>query len=93
MERIQIGDEVLITGVQDKLEAAVGRTGIVISVLSEGDWILVKFPERFDPRLHGGGIVKDQRSRQMLLGIFAGKMSETQFRSNQHWRYQYSLVR
>lgn len=29
MERIQIGDEVLITGVQDKLEAAVGRTGIV----------------------------------------------------------------
>lgn len=59
MERIQIGDEVLITGVQDKLEAAVGRTGIVISVLSEGDWILVKFPERFDPRLHGGGIVKD----------------------------------
>lgn len=59
MERIQIGDEVLITGVQDKLEAAVGRTGIVISVLSEGDWILVKFPERFDPRLHGGGMVKD----------------------------------
>lgn len=37
MERIQIGDEVLITGVQDNLEAAVGRTGIVISVLSEGD--------------------------------------------------------
>lgn len=59
MERIQIGDEVLITGVQDKLEAAVGRTGIVISVLSEGDWILVKFPERFTPRLHGGGMVND----------------------------------
>ena len=59
MERIQIGDEVLITGVQDSLEAAVGRTGIVISVLSEGAWILVKFPERFDPHLHNGGMVKD----------------------------------
>lgn len=58
MERIQIGDEVLITGVQDNFEAAVGRTGIVISVLSEGAWILVKFPERFDPQLHGGGVVK-----------------------------------
>lgn len=59
MEPIQIGDEVLITGVQDNLEAAVGRTGIVISVLSEGDWIIVKFPERFDPQLHGGGILVD----------------------------------
>ena len=59
MERIQVGDEVLITGVQDKLKTAVGRTGIAMSVLSEGDWIIIKFPERFDPRLHGGGMIKD----------------------------------
>lgn len=59
MEPISVGDQVLITGAQDNLKTAVGRTGIVMSVLSEGDWILVKFPERFDSRLHGGGLLQD----------------------------------
>ena len=68
MERIQIGDEVLITGVQDKLEAAVGRTGIVRWASQSDSSVIVQFPERFDVRLHNGGIkIQDNTKRCWLF--------------------------